>query len=276
MASLLRFSWHLIWGGKSTLSVKCLLFELELNTWSGNEPHPIWKEYLTLSQGGNAKISVYWYMWKIHIISTFFSESVLFYNGSPTFDSSWFLVVDYPAEQGKAFVIFWKDCLFDELQTRRSRNCRFLLFLHHNYQVPILNMVQIRTLVTRSKPYCFTPVFQRLIPVGFQLLITLLNRENQILLTCSGTLISPYNLHFKLKTNFSETLDIRFFNMCSVTRGVNCRHHRIYNITKTVHSEKFKMNRNGNSILSENICDLLLVWNVLSILLHYKCTLTKR
>ena len=25
------------------------------------------------------------------------------------------------------------------------------------------------------------------------------------------------------------------------------------------HSEKFKMNRNGNSILSENICDLLLV-----------------
>ncbi len=29
-----------------------------------------------------------------------------------------------------------------------------------------------------------------------------------------------------------------------------------------VHSEKFKMNRNGNSILSENICDLLLVCNV--------------
>ena len=26
-----------------------------------------------------------------------------------------------------------------------------------------------------------------------------------------------------------------------------------------IHSEKFKMNRNGNSILSENICDLLLV-----------------
>ncbi len=26
-----------------------------------------------------------------------------------------------------------------------------------------------------------------------------------------------------------------------------------------IHSEKFKLNRNGNSILSENICDLLLV-----------------
>ncbi len=38
------------------------------------------------------------------------------------------------------------------------------------------------------------------------------------------------------------------------------------------HSEKFKMNRNGNSILSENICDLLLVWNVFSILFHYKCS----
>ncbi len=38
------------------------------------------------------------------------------------------------------------------------------------------------------------------------------------------------------------------------------------------HSEKFKMNQNGNSILSENICDLLLVWNVFSILLHYKCS----
>ncbi len=37
-----------------------------------------------------------------------------------------------------------------------------------------------------------------------------------------------------------------------------------------LHSEKFKMNRNGNSILSENICDLLLVWNVFSFLLHYK------
>ncbi len=28
---------------------------------------------------------------------------------------------------------------------------------------------------------------------------------------------------------------------------------------QVAHSEKFKMNRNGNSILSENICDLLLV-----------------
>ncbi len=39
-----------------------------------------------------------------------------------------------------------------------------------------------------------------------------------------------------------------------------------------LHSEKFKMNRNGNSILSENICDLLLGGNVFSILLHYKCS----
>ncbi len=39
-----------------------------------------------------------------------------------------------------------------------------------------------------------------------------------------------------------------------------------------VHSEKFKTNRNGNSILSENICDLLLVLNVFSILVHYKCS----
>ncbi len=35
--------------------------------------------------------------------------------------------------------------------------------------------------------------------------------------------------------------------------------------------KNFKLNRNGNSILSEKICDLLLVWNVFSILLHYKC-----
>ncbi len=32
------------------------------------------------------------------------------------------------------------------------------------------------------------------------------------------------------------------------------------------------MNRNGNSILSENKSNLLLVWNALSILLHYKCS----
>ncbi len=47
-----------------------------------------------------------------------------------------------------------------------------------------------------------------------------------------------------------------------------------------LHSEKFKMNRNGNSILSENISDLLPVQNVFSILLHHKCsgffTLTKK
>ena len=33
-----------------------------------------------------------------------------------------------------------------------------------------------------------------------------------------------------------------------------------------IHSEKFKMNRNGNSILSENICDLLLVGNTSTLL----------
>ncbi len=42
--------------------------------------------------------------------------------------------------------------------------------------------------------------------------------------------------------------------------------------TSWLHSEKFKMNWNGNSILSENKSNLLLVWNVLSILLHYKCS----
>ncbi len=32
-----------------------------------------------------------------------------------------------------------------------------------------------------------------------------------------------------------------------------------YTIYQGLQSEKFKMDRNGNSILSENICDLLLV-----------------
>ncbi len=34
---------------------------------------------------------------------------------------------------------------------------------------------------------------------------------------------------------------------------------RVYDNDTTLHSEKFKMKRNGNSILSENICDLLIV-----------------
>ncbi len=41
-------------------------------------------------------------------------------------------------------------------------------------------------------------------------------------------------------------------------------------IRLSAHSEKFLMNRNGNSILSENISDLLLVWNVFSIPLLQK------
>ena len=39
-----------------------------------------------------------------------------------------------------------------------------------------------------------------------------------------------------------------------------------------LHSEKFKMNWNGISILSENKSNLLLVRNAFSILLHYKCS----
>ncbi len=43
-------------------------------------------------------------------------------------------------------------------------------------------------------------------------------------------------------------------------------------VLSRTHSEKFKMNRNGISILSENKSNLLLVWNSFSILLHYKCS----
>ena len=35
------------------------------------------------------------------------------------------------------FVGIWKDGLLTELQARTSRDCRFLLFLHHNYQVSL-------------------------------------------------------------------------------------------------------------------------------------------
>ena len=35
------------------------------------------------------------------------------------------------------FVGFWKDGLLAEIQARMSRSCRFLLFLHHNYQVSL-------------------------------------------------------------------------------------------------------------------------------------------
>ncbi len=37
----------------------------------------------------------------------------------------------------RPFVGFWKDGLLIELQARTSKSCRFLLFLHHNYQVSL-------------------------------------------------------------------------------------------------------------------------------------------
>ncbi len=37
------------------------------------------------------------------------------------------------------FVRFWIEGLLAELQARMSRDCRFLLFWHHNYQVSFLN-----------------------------------------------------------------------------------------------------------------------------------------
>ena len=37
----------------------------------------------------------------------------------------------------RLFVGFWKDCLLAELQARMSKSRRFLLFLHHNYQVSL-------------------------------------------------------------------------------------------------------------------------------------------
>ena len=37
------------------------------------------------------------------------------------------------------FVGFWKDCLLAELQAKMSKDCRFLLFWHHNYQESLSN-----------------------------------------------------------------------------------------------------------------------------------------
>ncbi len=37
------------------------------------------------------------------------------------------------------FARFQKDGLLAELQARMSRGCRILLFLHHDYQVSLIN-----------------------------------------------------------------------------------------------------------------------------------------
>ncbi len=42
------------------------------------------------------------------------------------------------------FVGFWKDGLLAKIQARTSRSCRFLLFLHHNYQVSLIKKIKFQ------------------------------------------------------------------------------------------------------------------------------------
>ncbi len=44
-----------------------------------------------------------------------------------------------------SFVGFWKDGLLALIQAKMSRSCRFLLFLHHNYQVSLICCTDMST-----------------------------------------------------------------------------------------------------------------------------------
>ena len=79
---------------------------------------------------------------------------------------------------------------------------------------------------------------------------------------------SAYNRRLHLRS----LLNIKILYWCKW--GSFDKIHSVHNITKaedtgymcTTYSEKFKMNQNGNTILSVRTCNLLLIWNIFCLL----------
>ncbi len=45
---------------------------------------------------------------------------------------------------------FWKDAILAELQAQMSRGCRFLLFLHHTYQVSLKSVLNTSSICAKN------------------------------------------------------------------------------------------------------------------------------
>ena len=81
----------------------------------------------------------------------------------------------------------------------------------------------VMSLVTRTKPYCFPTVYQRLISVDFQLLIS--NHWNPTEITLEKTFIQPLkNPTFQTENQPFWNVGNTFFNSCCVTRGIEPVH----------------------------------------------------